>query len=73
MWQQLSRSEKGRVILWLGFLVPVFVVLAVFYVWIGRWVNGVGFAGGAILFAYLAYKTVTSAGFRGHWPPPRRW
>lgn len=73
MWQQLSRSEKGRVILWLGFVAPVSVGLAVLYVWIGRWVNGVACAGMAILFAYLAYKTVTSASFRAHWPAPRRW
>ncbi len=71
MWQELSRSEKQRVIMWLGFVVPFLVGLAVLYMSHGRWVTGVVYAALAVLFAFTSYKTVTSERFRGHWRPRR--
>jgi hypothetical protein len=60
MWQQLSRSEKWGVVVWLGLFVAQ-VVLAIFFVWFGRWVIGVGPAVAAVACAYHGYRTATSA------------
>jgi hypothetical protein len=60
MWQQLSRSEKGRVI-FPGLLALGCVAGAVFCVWFGLWVRGVFWAGMAVYPLYRADRVVTSA------------